>query len=159
MKNWLNSLESRERLLVIIGGSITLALLIYTLLWMPFAAEVNNLDNRVEAHRATLNWMKQNTDIIRSNNTSADTVQRGQSLIASIGQTTNSGPMKDSVKRVEESGSHSVRVWLEKAPFDHMVVWLEQMQKQFGAIVTSINIDQQKEPGQVNARLTLEQPE
>lgn len=158
MKKWLDSLEERERHYVV-GGSIAVAImLVYALLWAPFLDEVDQLGNRVKGHTETLSWMKNNTSLIKSARPASGSgaINRDQSLIAVIGQTTKNSAMSQSVKRVEENKDNSVRVWLEKAPFDQMIIWLESLQTHYGANITSINIDKQNETGIVNARLTLE---
>ncbi|MDH5189808.1 MAG: type II secretion system protein M [Gammaproteobacteria bacterium] len=158
MKEWFNNLEQRERRYVSIGSIAVLIMLVYALLWAPFLEEVKKLNSQVNGHRDTLSWMQNNTQLIKSTNPAASTgtVNRDQSLIAVIGETTKNSAMSQSVKRVEENKDNSVRVWLEKAPFDQMIIWLESLQTRYGANITSINIDNQSEVGVVNARLTLE---
>ncbi|MDH5435746.1 MAG: type II secretion system protein M [Gammaproteobacteria bacterium] len=158
MNKWLHSLEDRERLYVKAGSIIVLLMLFYALLWAPFLDKVNKLDGQVNSHRETLSWMQNNTDLIKhaQPDTNSGTVNRDQSLIAVIGETTKNSPLGKSVKRVEENKDNSVRVWLEKAPFEQMINWLEKLQSNYGAIITSINIDKQNEAGIVNARLILE---
>lgn len=158
MKKWLNSLEERERRYVTVGSIIVFLMLVYSLLWAPFLDKVKKLDGQVKSHSETLSWMQNNTHLIKTANTGATSgsINRDQSLIAVIGQTTKNSAMSDTVKRVEENKDNSVRVWLEKAPFDHMIIWLESLQTRHGANITSINIDKQNEVGIVNARLTLE---
>ncbi len=158
MKKWLDSLEERERHYVIGGSIVVVIMLVYSLLWAPFLEEVKKLGSRVNSHNETLSWMKNNTSLIKSIRpaSGAGTINRDQSLIAMIGQTTKNSAMGQSVKRVEENKDNSVRVWLENAPFDQMIIWLESLQIRYGADITSINIDKQNETGIVNARLTLE---
>jgi general secretion pathway protein M len=158
MKKWLDSLEERERRYVTVGGIIVLLMLVYSLLWAPFLDKVKKLDGQVKNHHETLSWMQNNTHLIKAANPATGSVNRDQSLIAVIGQSTKNSAMSQSVKRVEENKDNSVRVWLEKAPFDQMVVWLESLQTRYGANITRVNIDKQNEIGVVNARLTLERP-
>ena len=158
MNKWLSSLEDRERRYIKGGSIIVLLMLVYSLLWAPFLDQVNKLNGQVDNHRETLLWMKNNTNLIKNAQpvSSSGTVNRDQSLIAVIGETTKNSPLGKSVKRVEENKDNSVRVWIEKAPFEKMIVWLEILQTNYGATITSINIDKQNEIGIVNARLTLE---
>jgi len=55
----------------------------------------------------------------------------------------------------EPGGPGALRVRLDKAPFDTLVVWLARLSQQNGIRVESGNIDAAGAPGLVNAGLVL----
>jgi general secretion pathway protein M len=60
------------------------------------------------------------------------------------------------MKRIEPAGDHSVRVWMEQAPFDTLAGWLDELNRSYGVHVQLIALDREAGPGRVNARITLE---
>jgi general secretion pathway protein M len=81
---------------------------------------------------------------------------KGQSLLGIIDRTAKTANLGKSVKRVQPDGESKARVWLENAPFNETVKWLENLQRQQGIhIVTSV-VEKQEEAGLVNVRLVLE---
>jgi type II secretory pathway component PulM len=50
-----------------------------------------------------------------------------------------------------------VRVQLEAAPFDTMVVWLATLDTQYGLAIDSISVDRAARPGVVNANISFAQ--
>jgi general secretion pathway protein M len=160
VKDWFFGLEARERLLVGAGGVLLLWLLLYLMVWEPIADEYTGLKESVEAQQQTLVWMQQAAGEIqalqRSTSGSAKGLA-GRSLLAVVDQSARSGGLGDAIKRIEPDGSKGVKVWLEGAAFDPMILWLGQLSKSYRIEPSIITL----EPignGRVNARLTLLEP-
>jgi type II secretory pathway component PulM len=59
MREWLEGLEPRERLLVMGGAGLLIAFLLFVLIWLPVRAGYNNLKAGVAEQRDTAarsNW-------------------------------------------------------------------------------------------------------
>ena len=160
MKDWFFGLEARERLLVGAGGVLLLWLLLYLMIWEPIADEYTGLQESVEAQQQTLVWMQQAAGEIRALQRSAAGSAKGlggRSLLAVVDQSARAGGLADAIKRIEPDGSKGVKVWLEGAAFDPMILWLGQLSKSYRIEPSIITL----EPignGRVNARLTLLEP-
>ncbi len=160
MKDWFTGLEPRERLLVAGGGVILVLLAFYLMVVEPISSSYRNLKDGVAEQKQTLAWMKQAAGQIQ-------TLQRsgagrtsglgGRSLLAVVDQSARNGGLGAAIKRIEPEGGKGVKVWLESAPFDPMILWLGRLAKSHQVKPSMITL----EPlggGLVNARLTLLEP-
>lgn len=159
MKDWFNNLETRERRILIAGGLGLAIILIYFMGWDPLKQKVDNLEQQVAAQRGTLQWMEQAAQEVRllsAQGQRPSLPSGGQSLLALVDTTAKNAGLSGAVKRLQPEGDNSVRVWMEQASFDALVLWLGKLANNYGIEASSLNIERQATAGQVNARLTLE---
>ncbi len=160
MKDWFFGLEPRERLLVAGGAILMVLLLLYSIIWAPLANKYYGLKDSVQDQRQTLAWMQQAAGQISALQGSATGGSRGlggRSLLAVVDQSARTAGLGTAIKRIEPDGSKGVKVWLEGAAFDQMVIWLGQLAKTYQIEPTLVTL----EPvggGRVNTRLTLLEP-
>ena len=76
------------------------------------------------------------------------------SSCSSIGPAASPG-LGGSIRDQSPSGENGLRLRLEGASFDSMVVWLASLQQQYGVSVSDATIDAAGAPGLVNASITL----
>jgi len=160
VKDWFFGLERRERLMVGVGGALLLWLLLYLMFWKPVADEYSGLKESVAAQRETLTWMQQAAAQIKAfqrSGTNGATGLGGRSLLAVVDQSARAGGLASVIKRIEPDGSKGVKVWLEGAAFDAMILWLGQLDKSYRIEASLITLEPIGE-GRVNARLTLLAP-
>ena len=160
MKDWFMGLELRERRLVA-GGAIVLGLLmLYLMIWEPAAVAYTDLKENVAAQQETLDWMKQASRKVKVLSASARGGAQGlggRSLLAVVDQSARADGLGPAIKRVEPDGSKGVKIWLEGAAFDPMVLWLGKLSSTYLIEPSVITIEPQG-AGRVNARLTLTGP-
>jgi general secretion pathway protein M len=160
MKDWFFGLEQRERLMVGVGGVLLMWLLLYLMIWTPIADKYRGLKENVAAQQETLAWMQQaaaQIQTLRRSGGSAAKGLGGRSMLAVVDQSARSGGLATAIKRIEPDGSKGVKVWLEGAAFDPMILWLGKLSKNYRIEPSIITL----EPignGRVNARLTLLEP-
>lgn len=157
MKDWFMGLEIRERKLVAGGAAVLVLLMFYLMIWEPVAVAYDDLKKNVAAQQETLDWMKQASRQVKALRGSSQGGTRslgGRSLLAVVDQTARSGGLGSAIKRVEPDGSKGVKIWLEGAAFDPMVLWLGALSRTYQIDTSVITIEPQGE-GRVNARLTL----
>jgi general secretion pathway protein M len=156
LKDWLATLQQRERLAVYAGAGALVLLVLYLALWAPFDSRARGqLAEHVNALRADYAWMQQAAPRVRALAGSAGGAQDGQSLLARVDSSAKQQQLGDAVKRLEPASANSVRVWLEQADFDQLVLWLETLTRSQGLRIESISIERSETPGRVTARLTL----
>jgi general secretion pathway protein M len=160
MKDWFFGLEPRERTLVSAGAALLLLLLLYLIIWRPVAGKYAGLKADVELQQQNLAWMQQAaaqiTALQRSSAGGAKGLG-GRSLLAVVDQSARSGGLAGAIKRIEPDGSKGVKVWLEAAAFDPMIIWLGQLSKAYRIEPSMITLEPVGD-GRVNARLTLLEP-
>jgi len=157
MKDWFMALEIRERKLVA-GGAVVLVLLtFYLMIWEPVAVAYDDVQKNVAAQQEALDWMKQasrQVKALRGSSQSGAQSLGGRSLLAVVDQSARSGGLGSAIKRVEPDGSKGVKIWLEGAAFDSMVLWLGALSRTY-QIDTSVMTIEPQGAGRVNVRLTL----
>jgi general secretion pathway protein M len=159
MKDWFLGLEPRERNLVGGGAALLVLLLLYLMIWEPIASGYTELGDSVQQQQETLAWMQQSAAQIKALRSEGGGARGlgGRSLLAVVDQSARSGGLGNAIKRIEPDGSKGVKVWLEGAAFDPMILWLGRLVKSFRIEPSMITL----EPiggGRVNARLTLLEP-
>lgn len=63
--------------------------------------------------------------------------------------------LANAIQRMEPASNSRVNVWLERADFDQVAIWLEQMELRYGIRVESFQFDRSSQTGLVDGRLTL----
>jgi general secretion pathway protein M len=159
MMNFWNNLQPRERVMLAGGAAALLLLLGYALLVEPYFTAMERMRQDVAAQRETLVWMRQaaaEAKALRGGATKRVAATGGQSLLALADTTAKASGLAAALKRVQPDGQRSVRVWLEQAPFDAMMQWLDTLGREHGVQVTGLVVEPLPAPGSVDARVVLE---
>ncbi len=162
MKAWFDSLELRERRMLIIGGALLGVMLFYLMLWEPLENSVESLQKSNAEQQILLRWMQQSAQEVkqlRGRSGRPAQLAQGQSLLAAIDRAARANKLGDALKRVQPDGNNRARVWLEGASFDAIVRWINSLQRQQGVYVVSSVFDALEEKGRVDARLVFESNE
>ncbi|MEK7322873.1 MAG: type II secretion system protein M [Pseudomonadota bacterium] len=160
MKAWFASLAPRERVMVIAAALLSVLTLGYVLIWEPLTRDVVRLEQAVQEQRALKQWMEQAAVEARrlrggGGNGAAPVTEGSPSLLSVADETVRAAQLGPAVRRIEPEGDSVVRVVLEQAAFDDVMLWLGGLQRTHGVSVVDLAVDRQSEPGRVNARLTL----
>lgn len=161
MKAWFATLAPRERMLVIAAAVIATFGLGYIALWEPLAASVARLEQSVQAQRELKQWMQKSAaEAQRLRGAGAPTPvassgEESRSLLSITDETVRENNLGSSVRRIQPEGQTIVRVVLEQASFDDMMIWLGTLQRSFGVSVVDLAVDRHEQVGRVGARITL----
>ena len=157
MKAWFAALAPRERVMVIAAAAVLSLGLVYVVLWEGLAGGVDRLEQSVQEQRVLKQWMEQAAaQAQRLRGASVGGPAAGAASLLSVAdETVRAANLGSAVKRMEPEGETVVRVVLEQAAFDDMVLWLGVLQRSHGVSVADLSVDRQAQPGRVNARLTL----
>lgn len=158
MKDWLESLQSRERLFLFAGAVLVTVALLYALAWMP-------LDRRQSALAASVaDWQRSVAELgALKNMPDSDTASTaspdaGQTPVVIVDRTLRARGLDKSLQRSQPTTSNGIRVEFKDVAFDDLALWLGDLSTQFGMEVTSgaFSAPGRGEPGRVDATLTLE---
>ncbi len=157
MKAWWETLSARERLLVIGGLGLTLALLGYALVWEPFRTSHRQLQQRVAEQRADLIWMRQAAREVKrlSGNAGASSASDGRSLLTLVDQTARAAGLTSALKRVAPQGEDKLSAQLDGVEFDKLIPWLGTLEHDHRIAIVNLSIDRANATGLVNARVIL----
>ena len=159
MKDWFDSLDTRERQFVSIGVVVVAVALAYGLGWTP-------LDKKLTELRADIAKWEHSLAQLRPLRASAGDAQTAtasrnnnqQSPIIIVDQTLRSRGLDRYRKRSQPTTSNGIRVEFEDVAFDELVLWLGDLSEQYAMHVQagSFSVGTQVSPGRINASLTLE---
>lgn len=161
MKEWLDELEPRERIVLSIGAVFVVFAIFYFVLWKPVILGKERLATSVDTQQRVLAQLQQLKGRVQApvNGQAAVAVDRNESLVVVVDTTLRSNGLYQSLKRSQPTGTNNgIRVELENVAFDKLVVWLGQLsvnydlQVQMGSFSKPVNA----EPGRVNSTLVLE---
>jgi general secretion pathway protein M len=157
LKDWFYGLQARERWMV--GGAAVLVLLtvLYLFALAPFYAAVDAQAERVAKKQADLSWMRSVAgDVIAlSNDAPMAVVPTGESLVVLVDRAARECGLGSSLTGQTPNGANGIRVRLERAEFDKLVLCLANLQQGHAVSIESATIDRTSEPGFVNASLVL----
>ncbi len=160
MRNWINTLDNREKKFILGGLIFTLIFLVYVFLWFPFAKKYNELDANISALKESISEL-QPILIMKNNGNLAEkelAINSQQSPIIIIDQTLRERGLNQYRKRSQPSGDNEIRVEFENVSFDGLIIWLGDLDNQYGMNVQngSFSVGSKTAPGKINASITLE---
>jgi general secretion pathway protein M len=156
LKEWFASLQARERIAVSVAAVLVSAMVIYVLGLAPFYRAVNAMENDLAERKADLAWMMSNADNVRMLVASRPQLApTGESLVLLVDRTAREAGLADSLTNQTPTGPDGIKVNLQEATFDNMMVWLNGLQMTQGVTIQSANINRASKPGLVNVSLEL----
>lgn len=151
IRTWLEGLEGREKRLLIVGGLLGLAMLLF-LLWRPLAAAQQRLQTQVDQRQALVDWMTRATAEIRQLQPGGgDTTSSEGALTQRIEAWSRQLGLQ--AKALPGNGTE-IKVTLDGASFDRVLDFVDQAGRA-GLRASGAEIRALKTPGQVTASLTL----
>ena len=158
MKDWFEGLESRERLVVSVGGVIAAVILLWGGIWLPvdkFHADAQSGFDRWQ--RALLDLRLVGARIAQSPTDGSSVAASNESVVVIVDRTLRDLDLNSSVTRRQPT-PNGIRVEFEAVPFDELAVWLGEMSDAHAMEVQagSLSIASVGGPGRINASLTLE---
>ena len=157
IKDRLNALQPRERIIVIGGAILVLVTAVYVLGLAPLYAAVSAQAKRVEQKEGDLAWMRSVAGEVAMLSASAPSRPgaSNESLVVLIDRAARECGLGSSLTGQTPNGENGIRVRLESAEFDKIMVCLGTLQQIHAVDVESATIDRTGKPGLVNANLVL----
>lgn len=157
VREWLDKLAPRERVLVLAAAALAGVALVYALGLQPLYAARGRAAAEVEARRSLLSDIEQVARRFGPQGpASAPSAATGESLVVVIDRSTRERGLGPYLKRNQPEGASGVRLRLENAPFDELTGWLADVQARNGLAAAAASFDPSGEPGRVNSNLVLE---
>jgi type II secretory pathway component PulM len=152
MRAWYAGLAERERRFVNIGA-IAAVVMILAGVVLPLNRSIVQARQRVATKQADLAYIQKVTPELRAAGPLSQA--SGASLVVLIDSSAREGGLGKSLSSSEPTSDGGLRIRMERAPFDGLVVWLVRLSQQHGVRVESAEIEQAGETGLVNASLVL----
>lgn len=147
-KHWWQVRAPRERLLLMGMGGVLVLWLGVISVWQPLEAARLRLADQIARHDRAL-------AVLQAQPVPTGPVKGLDDRPLNIIITESTAAFQLTIRRLEPEGPR-VRLVLEDAPFDGVILWLEALQRDQSLRVTEIEMTRRPAPGVVNATLTLE---
>jgi general secretion pathway protein M len=156
IRAWYAGLQQREQRVVAVGGVILAVMILVLGILMPLQSAVSNAVKRNETKREDLAWMQVNGPVIRASGNVLP-ANTGEAPVVMVDRVGRESGLASALRGTQPNGN-GVRVQLEAAPFDTMVIWLATLDERYGLAIESITLDRTARPGVVNASITFTPP-
>jgi len=150
-------LDQRQRRLLAGTGVFLLALLIYVQAWEPLVEARTLARERVAQQQMVLDWLEAVAPVAgqwRARRAG----RRGlgdQTLLGVVDATARESGLAGALSRIEPVGDDRVRVWLDGAPFETTLGWLQQLALRHPVEFSQFSAERSAVEGQVNVRVSL----
>ena len=161
MRDWYDSLEAREQILVLVGAIVVIVALLFSLVWVPIDKGHARVASSVNTWERSLAELRPLVPLAASGEINANSVavsSSQQAPIIIVDQTLRSRGLEQYRRRSQPTTANGIRVEFENVAFDELILWLGDLSDQHAMHVQagSLSAISQAGPGRINASLTLE---
>jgi general secretion pathway protein M len=151
---WFFGREPNERRIIAGIAAVVVVLLVWALMLKPLLDWRSVQENRYHNSLALLDWMHMNEQRARAATQGGGRGAPGSSArIPVITRTAQSNDLN--VSRLLPEGA-AVTVVLQDQPFNAMLAWIDQLQRNNGVQVVRVTVNGQDTPGYVTAQVKLQ---
>lgn len=160
MRDWFDALEEREKIFVLTAVVVVVVTVFWFGIWKPLDNGQESAALRVDTWRLSLRELQPLKGRIGgSNSGQSGSAGQDQPLVVIVDNTLRQRGLHGSMQRSQPTPSgDGIRVEFENAAFDDLMLWLGDINRQYGLLVQSGNfsVASSENPGRVNSTLTLE---
>ncbi|MFO3441641.1 GspM family type II secretion system protein LspM [Legionella pneumophila serogroup 1] len=153
MKTYLNTLNDREKWMVIVAGVSLFIYGYYLLLYAPLSNQVNQKSTQLIEKTETLEWMKQ----VRMQKRSAkrkESVDNSQLLTMLASQLKNNKTLKFPYQ-LQQTGSGDVQLTFDAVPFQNFIQWLAKINEVYSINIKQFDVEKTPTPGVTRLMIIL----
>ncbi len=148
---YFQNLNSRERLLVLVGIPMVLLVMFYLYLWEPLYQDRARLRVDLPEKEATLAWMQHR--ISDRNPVAASAGRDTRPILTVIEKLAISARIQNAIQRVQPGTNGTVEIWFQEVVADQLFQWIDQLSLR-GIFIESATITRGS-PGLVAARIKV----
>ncbi|AMP89488.1 GspM family type II secretion system protein LspM [Legionella pneumophila] len=153
MKTYLNTLNDREKWMVIVAGVSLFIYGYYLLLYAPLSNQVNQKSTQLIEKTETLEWMKQ----VRIQKRSAkrkESVDNSQLLTILASQLKNNKTLKFPYQ-LQQTGSGDIQLTFDAVPFQNFIQWLAKINELYSINIKQFDVERTSTPGVTRLMIIL----
>lgn len=157
LKTWYYGLQPRERWIIAGGAVLVVLTAIYVLALAPFYSAVSAREESVSKKQADVAWMRSvagEMQVLSANQPMVAT-PTDESLVVLIDRTAREAGLSSALTGQTPNGETGIRVRLESAAFDMVMMWLGNLELSHQVAIESATFDRTQTPGVVNINLVL----
>jgi len=153
VKTYLNTLNDREKWMVIVAGVSLFIYGYYLLLYAPLSNQVNQKSTQLIEKTETLEWMKQ----VRMQKRSAkrkESVDNSQLLTILASQLKNNKTLNFPYQ-LQQTGSGDVQLTFDAVPFQNFIQWLAKINEVYSISIKQFDVEKTSIPGVTRLMIIL----
>lgn len=159
MKDWWETLQSRERYMVLVAAALVSIAILYLAIWSPIASSRDSKQKRVEAKRDTVVWMNQKKQEVghlkRINPNMFNRSNDSRSLLAIVDTGAKQMGIRPAITRIEPKGDDKVQLTMEDIAFDYLIVLLGELERRNNIAVADASFNRSEQVGKITGKVTL----
>ncbi|NRA41238.1 MAG: type II secretion system protein M [Pseudomonadales bacterium] len=144
------ALEKRDQSMLIVLMVALVAYVLVGLIWLGLLDSKQQLENRVSANQQLIGSMQTTVSQIRQLQGNNPSTANTRSLSQLAQQAAKKAELK--MSRFQPKGDEA-QVWLDKVPFDRLLVFMSTIEQQYAVTVLSVSMNSANQAGLVNARI------
>lgn len=157
MRDWWEQRDTREQIILVAAGLVLTALLYFLLVWEPLYKSLHQERAKISEARSLATWLVEIQPEVQANSSKLrSATSANRSMLSVVDGAARSSGLSPKVKRIQPDGEKNVRVWIEDAPLDDVLRWIQTLHDQHGIATSNLNMDRGKTAGSATARMTLE---
>jgi type II secretory pathway component PulM len=160
MKDWLDTLAPRERIMVLVCAVVVAITLLWLLVWKPLDSRHDALRSSVSDWETGLAQLQRVAELRGSDSSAGGSPNPGadQTPVIIVDTTLRARGLSGALRRSQPTTSTGIRVEFENVAFNSLVLWLGDLSNRYGMDVQAgtLSVPAQADPGRINATLTLE---
>ena len=160
MMSWFDELDEREKIFVLAAAVFIVIAAFWFGIWKPLNDGQQAAAMRVDTWKISLRELRPLRGQIQASDPGqANPAGQTQPLVVIVDSTLRQRGLYESLQRSQPTPSgDGIRVEFENAAFDDMMLWLGDINRQYGLLVQSgsFSVASGENPGRVNSTLTLE---
>lgn len=144
----------REQVAVKILGVVLALLIVFGVIVAPLHRYHSDARAAYRQQLETLAWMQANRGLVGTAGIGKNR-PAGESLLSLANQSARASGL--AFKRSEPAGDRGLNLWLERVPFNQVVAWLGQLERDYGVVASEFAASRRDEAGMVDVRVTLQE--
>lgn len=157
MKQYWQNLEVRERIVIIAGAIVALALLFFVYVWQPLTSSVQQLSATHQQQIATLKAVEHYQGQLQALQRAGFTNKplRG-SLLSMLKQSLKEKGLANYLAAPLQQNKQSIAMQFKQVPFDQLMQWMRVMWLQYGLEVQQFQGQADLAPGSATVSLSIQ---
>lgn len=153
MKSYLNSLNEREKWMIIGGGFALILYVYYIFLYSPLSNQVTQKSTQLVDKMTTLQWLQK----VRLQNRSSQTKQKvtNSQLLTALATHLKKDPSLKFPYQLQQTASGDVQITFDTVSFNPFIAWLEKMNARYAITVTQFNAEAARTAGMCHLMILI----
>ena len=158
IKDWWNSLGSREKTWVTWGAPVACVLIIYQFILAPLVNNVSDMRERITSQQKTLVWMKAADEQIAhvsGEGTASANKTTPLALLSELQKNINKASLNQSLTQLKQSNNDAVDIQFKKVDFDKLIKLMLDTLQHYRVSVAQMAVTSVNKTGAVDATIVI----